>query len=238
MNNENNDNRKKAEWYDALCDVMNMGLDLESNSAEDLLGIVNEYIRINGKANIKQMQHLIDNGKLADVDKLDKDQLIEEFFAAAWSYATYLRLINLTGNLMEELAWAAGTCYFESYITEDDMNWNDADEHLYSARHILDSLREKVWERLCTIGTRLSEEGFVTAEGIAWNDPALSSKIDALFTSMDWGCLSKQEIPDIAEDDNYISPFEGYANDKVTKLFFHNARKAGEILSKEKVSEK
>lgn len=38
--------RKKAEWYDALTDVLNMGFDLDRNTARDLLACTNEILKI------------------------------------------------------------------------------------------------------------------------------------------------------------------------------------------------
>lgn len=38
--------RKKAEWYDALTDVLNMGFDLDRNTARDLLVCTNEILKI------------------------------------------------------------------------------------------------------------------------------------------------------------------------------------------------
>ena len=37
---------EKAEWYDALCEVLGLGFSLTGNSAEALIGTTNELIRI------------------------------------------------------------------------------------------------------------------------------------------------------------------------------------------------
>ena len=41
------DNENKIIWYDTLTEVLNMGFDLDKNSARDLLSCTNELIRIN-----------------------------------------------------------------------------------------------------------------------------------------------------------------------------------------------
>jgi len=38
--------KKKIVWYDALCELLNLGFDLDRNSSRALLGSVNELIRI------------------------------------------------------------------------------------------------------------------------------------------------------------------------------------------------
>ena len=37
---------QKIEWYDAVCELMQMGFSLDRNSARDLIGAANELIRI------------------------------------------------------------------------------------------------------------------------------------------------------------------------------------------------
>lgn len=47
MKNDTSEMKKKSEWYDVLTELLNMGFDLDKNSARILLGSVNELIRIN-----------------------------------------------------------------------------------------------------------------------------------------------------------------------------------------------
>lgn len=37
---------EKAQWYDALCEVLSMGFDLQKNSAEDLICTTNELLSL------------------------------------------------------------------------------------------------------------------------------------------------------------------------------------------------
>jgi len=47
----------KVEWFDALTEVLNMGFDLDENSARDLLGTVNELRRIRQEKENKDLCH-------------------------------------------------------------------------------------------------------------------------------------------------------------------------------------
>lgn len=136
-------NNSKEQWYDSLTELMNMGFDLDKNSARVLLGSVNELISIRQKqAHNKEAFN--------EYKSADKSDSRKAFFDAIHAFMVFSRYLVETNT--------ATLCIYEDvdlspcaiYANANGETLEDALALLNATAEIIESLIDEAWCEVCT----------------------------------------------------------------------------------------